>query len=189
MQSISDNFVTLLVGETGSGKTTQIPQFVLQMDPGNKCRVVCTQPRRIAAMRVAVRVAEELDVGIGEEVGYCVRFEDKRGPLTRLTFVTEGMLLREMMSDPDLGKYDVILVDEAHERTADCDLLLGLLKQLGTKRPNLRVVVMSATLDTAEFTRFFRTQVITVSGRLFPVTDYFQPTPVRDFVAAAVEKA
>lgn len=122
---------TVLVGETGSGKTTQIPQFIAEAGyTANRKMVACTQPRRVAAMSVARRVAEEMDVVLGEEVGYSIRFEECSGPKTCVKFLTDGMLLREAMTDPLLERYSVIILDEAHERTLATDVLFGLLKEV-----------------------------------------------------------
>eukprot|EP00887_Chlorella_sp_A99_P003973 scaffold11.g3973.t1 len=146
----------ILVGETGSGKTTQIAQFIAEAgycQAGKK--VVCTQPRRVAAMSVARRVAEEMDVLLGEEVGYSIRFEECSGPRTLIKFATDGMLLREAMTDPLLEKYSVIILDEAHERTLATDVLFGLLKEVLRQRPDLKLVVMSATLEAEKFQGYF----------------------------------
>ncbi|GME99590.1 unnamed protein product [Ambrosiozyma monospora] len=141
--------IMVFVGETGSGKTTQIPQFVLYDDmPHLKgTQVACTQPRRVAAMSVAARVADELDVNLGEEVGYSIRFENKTSNKTILKYMTDGMLLREAMEDHNLSRYSCIILDEAHERTLATDILMGLLKQVTTRRPDLKLIIMSATLD------------------------------------------
>ena len=124
--------ILVFVGETGSGKTTQIPQFILydELPHLNRSQIACTQPRRVAAMSVAKRVADELDVKLGEEVGYSIRFEDVTGPKTILKYMTDGMLLREAMSDPSLNNYSCIILDEAHERTLATDILMGLMKDV-----------------------------------------------------------
>merc|ERR1712203_329661 len=145
-----------LVGETGSGKTTQIPQWCVDFarKMGTKA-VSCTQPRRVAAMSVAQRVAEEMDVVLGQEVGYSIRFEDCSSSRTALKYMTDGMLLREAMTDPLLDRYGVILLDEAHERTLSTDILLGLIKEVIKQRPDLKVIIMSATLDAGKFQSYF----------------------------------
>ncbi|KAF2309718.1 hypothetical protein GH714_004774 [Hevea brasiliensis] len=136
LTALKKNQVLVLVGETGSGKTTQIPQFVLEAvdietpDKRRKMMIGCTQPRRVAAMSVSRRVAEEMDVNIGEEVGYSIRFEDCSSARTVLKYLTDGMLLREAMTDPLLERYKVIILDEAHERTLATDVLFGLLKEV-----------------------------------------------------------
>ncbi|CAH8565679.1 unnamed protein product [Schistosoma intercalatum] len=153
-QTLSENQVTVLVGETGSGKTTQIPQWCLEWVTGRyptKKAVACTQPRRVAAMSVAQRVSEEMDVELGQEVGYSIRFEDCTSSRTVMKYMTDGMLLREGMSDPLLEAYGVILLDEAHERTLATDILMGLLKEITKQRLDLKIVVMSATLDAGKF--------------------------------------
>jgi pre-mRNA-splicing factor ATP-dependent RNA helicase DHX15/PRP43 len=132
--------VVIVEGATGSGKTTQLPQFCVSAGFGAGGRLIaCTQPRRVAAMSVAARVAEEMDVTLGEEVGYSIRFEECSGPRTVLKFLTDGMLLREAMADPTLARYAVIVIDEAHERTVATDVLLGLLKGVLERRPDLKV--------------------------------------------------
>ena len=120
----------VLQGDTGSGKTTQVPQFLLESGIAGDLAIACTQPRRVAAMSVADRVAKEMDVRLGDEVGYTIRFEDKSSQMTQLKYLTDGMLLRESMIDPMLSKYQIIILDEAHERTLATDVLFGLLKEL-----------------------------------------------------------
>eukprot|EP01065_Artemidia_motanka_P011802 TRINITY_DN1642_c7_g1_i1.p1 TRINITY_DN1642_c7_g1~~TRINITY_DN1642_c7_g1_i1.p1 ORF type:complete len:727 (+),score=205.35 TRINITY_DN1642_c7_g1_i1:88-2268(+) len=177
--------VIILVGETGSGKTTQVPQFVLNLAPDNG--IACTQPRRVAAMSVAQRVADEMDVELGHEVGYTIRFEDCTSERTLLKYMTDGMLLREAMLDPLLSKYSVIILDEAHERTLSTDILFGLMKELMQKRDDLKVVVMSATLDAKKFQRYFdNAPLMNIPGRLFPVEIFYTTEPERDYVDAAI---
>jgi len=150
---VTEYQVLVLQGDTGSGKTTQVPQFLMEsalIQETDKC-IACTQPRRVAAMSVADRVAKEMDVRLGEEVGYCIRFEDKSSFKTRLKYQTDGMLLRESMIDPLLTKYGIIILDEAHERTLSTDILFGLIKEILPKRPDLKIVVMSATLNAERF--------------------------------------
>lgn len=181
--------ILIFVGETGSGKTTQIPQFVLFDDLPhlNKKQVVCTQPRRVAAMSVAERVATEMDVNLGEEVGYNIRFEDMTGPNTILKYMTDGMLLREAMTDPDLTRYSTIMLDEAHERTMSTDILMGLLKDVVQRRPDLKLIVMSATLDAQKFQRYFEdAPLLAVPGRTHPVEIFYTMNPERDYVEAAM---
>ena len=158
LKVFKSNQTVILVDETGSGKTTQIPQFVLEAidikttpDKRKKMMVACTQPRRVAAMSISRRVAKEMDVTIGEEVGYSIRFKDRSSARTVLKYLTDGMLLREAMTDPLLECYKVIIIDEAHERTLTTNVLFGLLKQVLTNRPDLKLVVMSATLEAEKF--------------------------------------
>ncbi|KAJ2758066.1 DEAH-box ATP-dependent RNA helicase prp43, partial [Coemansia nantahalensis] len=147
---VHGNQFLVLVGETGSGKTTQIPQYLtLDMLPQVEGKMIaCTQPRRVAAMSVAQRVAEELDVTLGQEVGYSIRFEDCTSSRTILKYCTDGMLLREAMSDNLLSRYSAIILDEAHERTLNTDILMSLMKNIAAQRADIKVVVMSATLDS-----------------------------------------
>mmetsp|Transcript_21889 Transcript_21889/g.43436 ORF Transcript_21889/g.43436 Transcript_21889/m.43436 type:complete len:712 (-) Transcript_21889:341-2476(-) len=201
MKKIYGNNTMILVGETGSGKTTQIPQFTA-MDKGlTKGKMVaCTQPRRVAAMSVAQRVADEMDVTLGEEVGYTIRFENMTGPKTVLKYMTDGMLLREAMTDPVLSNYSCLILDEAHERTISTDVLLGLLKEIMLKRTDLKIVVMSATLDAGKFQEYFAIReevdgaedrlhlppLMRVPGRLHPVEIFYTPEPERDYLEAAM---
>ncbi|KAF2461204.1 P-loop containing nucleoside triphosphate hydrolase protein [Lineolata rhizophorae] len=181
--------ILVFVGETGSGKTTQIPQFVLFDDLPHYYgkMVACTQPRRVAAMSVAQRVAAEMDVELGEEVGYSIRFEDKTSPRTMLKYMTDGMLLREAMHDWDMTRYSTIILDEAHERTLATDILMALLKDLSTRRPDLKVIIMSATLDAQKFQRYFHdAPLLAVPGRTHPVEIFYTPEPERDYVEAAL---
>ncbi|SMQ54025.1 unnamed protein product [Zymoseptoria tritici ST99CH_3D7] len=181
--------ILVFVGETGSGKTTQIPQFVLFDDlPQMQGKMVaCTQPRRVAAMSVAQRVAQEMDVKLGEEVGYSIRFEDMTSQSTILKYMTDGMLLREAMNDHDLKRYSVIILDEAHERTLATDILMGLLKEVIKRRPDLKIIIMSATLDAQKFQKYFMdAPLLAVPGRTHPVEIFYTPEPERDYVEAAL---
>merc|ERR1712166_879445 len=191
LKAVDASQVTVLVGETGSGKTTQIPQFMV--DAGycdNKALVGCTQPRRVAAMSVAQRVADEMDVQIGEQVGYNIRFEDVTSPQTILKYMTDGMLLREAMTDPLLEKYSCIVLDEAHERTLATDVLFGLLKEVVKQREDMRLIVMSATLDAGKFQAFFdNAPLIHVPGRLHPVEIFYTEAPEQDYPEAAIRTA
>lgn len=188
--------IVVMEGQTGSGKTTQIPQFVCFADlPNLKGKMVaCTQPRRVAAMSVAKRVADEMDVTLGKEVGYSIRFEDmtEQGT-TFLKYMTDGMLLREAMNDNMLERYSTIILDEAHERTLATDILMGLLKDIAKRRPDLKIIVMSATLDVAKFQRYFgdgteegKAPVVKVSGRTFPVETYYTSAPEPNYLDAAI---
>ncbi|KAL8252915.1 hypothetical protein R6Q59_036608 [Mikania micrantha] len=194
LKSLKENQTLILVGETGCGKTTQqIPQFVLEAvelesaDRRKKFMVGCTQPRRVAAMSVSRRVAEEMDVTIGEEVGYSIRFEDCSSGTTVLKYLTDDMLLREAMTDPLLERYKVIILDEAHERTLATDVLFGLLKEVLENRPDLKLVVMSDTLEAEKFQGyFFGAPLIKVPGRLHPVEIFYTQEPERDYLEAAI---
>lgn len=180
----------IVEGETGSGKTTQIPQFLLDsLAVKGQKMVACTQPRRVAAMSIAKRVAEEMDVELGSEVGYTIRFEDMSGPNTILKYLTDGMLLREAMSDPLLHRYSCIILDEAHERTLSTDVLMGLLKGVMMKRKDLKIVVMSATLDAVKFQQYFENSPppVKVPGRTHPVEIFYTPEPEQDYVEASVK--
>lgn len=179
----------VLVGETGSGKTTQIPQWCVEWVRMRyqKKGVACTQPRRVAAMSVAARVAEEMDVQLGAQVGYSIRFEDCTSANTVLKYMTDGMLLREAMSDPLLENYGMVLLDEAHERTLATDILMGLLKEVAKQRPDLKIVVMSATLDAGKFQTYFdNAPLMSVPGRTHPVEIFYTPEPERDYLEAAI---
>jgi len=191
LDMFNKNQFVVMVGETGSGKTTQIPQYVAYSDLPHLRRphmqVACTQPRRVAAMSVAKRVADEMDVTLGEEVGYSIRFEDATSPKTFLKYMTDGMLLREAMNDHMLSRYSTLILDEAHERTLATDILMGLLKDVAKRRPDLKIVVMSATLDAEKFqSYFFNAPLLKVPGRTFSVEIFYTPEPEQDYLEAAI---
>lgn len=187
--------VIVLVGETGSGKTTQIPQwcvdYVRQAYPLTDQKIVgCTQPRRVAAMSVAQRVADELDVVLGSEVGYSIRFEDCTSDKTVMKYMTDGMLLREAMTDPLMERYGVILLDEAHERTLATDILIGVIKEVLANRGDLKLIVMSATLDAGKFQAYFdNAPLMAIPGRTHPVEIFYTPEPERDYLEGAIRTA
>lgn len=191
LKLIKKNQVVVLVGETGSGKTTQLPQFLLEAGyhisgEENRC-IACTQPRRVAAMSVAQRVADELDVKLGTFVGYSIRFEDNTSEQTILKFMTDGMLLREAMTDPLLERYSVCILDEAHERTLATDVLFGLLKEVIKQRPELKLVVMSATLDAEKMQQYFEgAPLLNIPGRTHPVEVFYTAEPEPDYLEAAI---
>jgi len=174
--AIAANQLIIVCGETGSGKTTQIPKILLELGRGAQRQIGHTQPRRIAARSVAARIAEELKVELGSLVGYKVRFTDKVGKNTRIKLMTDGILLAETQGDPDLKAYDTIILDEAHERSLNIDFLMGYLKRLLPRRPDLKVVITSATIDAERFSKHFdNAPVIEVSGRLYPVEIRYRP--------------
>mmetsp|Transcript_43497 Transcript_43497/g.49004 ORF Transcript_43497/g.49004 Transcript_43497/m.49004 type:complete len:710 (-) Transcript_43497:13-2142(-) len=196
IKKVLENQCIVVEGETGSGKTTQIPQFLLEAKlatQGKTC-VACTQPRRVAATSIAQRVADEMDVELGKEVGYTIRFEDVTDRYnTVLKFLTDGMLLREAMHDPLLTKYSAIVLDECHERTLSTDVIMGLLMEIlpkrkkGSEHGELKVVVMSATLDAKKFQEYFHNApLLKVPGRTFPVEVFYTAKPERNYVEAAV---
>lgn len=184
MSQIRNAKVCVLIGETGSGKSTQIPQFL--MESSDKA-IAVTQPRRVAAINLATRVAEEYGCPCGTQVGYSVRFQNKSSKNTKLKYLTDGMLLREMMINPELPQYSTIVLDEAHERTILTDLLMGFLKELSAKR-DLRIIIMSATLDAEKFSHFFNNApILFVEGKMFPVQRFYLPAPVDDIVDTIVK--
>src|SRR6478752_6081627 len=182
MAAIAANQVTIIAGETGSGKTTQIPKMCLELGLGDDGLIGHTQPRRIAARTVAERIAFELGVELGDHVGYKVRFTDRSSDRTAIKVMTDGILLAEMQRDRDLRRYDTIIIDEAHERSLNIDFILGYLKQLLPRRPELKVVITSATIDPQRFAEHFAdpatgepAPIIEVSGRTFPVEIRYRP--------------
>ena len=176
IEAIKNNPVIIVSGETGSGKTTQIPKFCLAAGRGIDGRIGCTQPRRIAATTVARRIAEELGEEIGRSVGYKIRFQDRVSQDAYIKIMTDGILLAETLSDRRLNHYDTIIVDEAHERSLNIDLILGILKSLLAQRTDLKVVITSATIDTEKFSKAFHdAPVIEVSGRMYPVEIRYDP--------------
>ncbi|KAJ4830153.1 hypothetical protein Tsubulata_019942 [Turnera subulata] len=187
IQAVHDNQVLVVIGETGSGKTTQVTQYLAEEGYTTRGRIGCTQPRRVAAMSVAKRVAEEFGCRLGEEVGYAIRFEDCTGPDTAIKYMTDGMLLREILIDDNLSQYSVIMLDEAHERTVHTDVLFGLLRRLVRRRPDLRLIVTSATLDAEKFSAyFFNCNIFTIPGRTFPVEILYTKQPESDYLDAAL---
>ncbi|TDZ23036.1 putative ATP-dependent RNA helicase DHX35 [Colletotrichum orbiculare MAFF 240422] len=209
--------VIIVVGQTGSGKTTQIPQFLEAAGWCDDGKVVgITQPRRVAATTVAVRVAEEFGCEVGKEVGYAIRFEDATSAQTRIKFMTDGLLIREALMDPLLTRYSVIMVDEAHERSISTDILLGLLKKIMKKRPELRIIISSATIQAEEFLKFFTTNpgdepketdtkaagddngttnprpddekgaIVSLEGRAFPVDILYLESPTDNYLERAI---
>ncbi|KAL8137387.1 hypothetical protein V2J09_003388 [Rumex salicifolius] len=187
IQAVHDNQVLVVIGETGSGKTTQVTQYLAEAGYTTKGKIGCTQPRRVAAMSVAKRVAEEFGCRLGEEVGYAIRFEDCTGPETVIKYMTDGMLLREILIDENLSQYSVVMLDEAHERTIHTDVLFGLLKKLVKRRPDLRLIVTSATLDAEKFSGyFFDCNIFTIPGRTFPVEILYTKQPESDYLDAAL---
>jgi ATP-dependent RNA helicase DHX8/PRP22 len=187
IKAVHGNQVLVVIGETGSGKTTQVTQYLAEAGYTTKGEIACTQPRRVAAESVAKRVAEEFGCRLGEEVGYSIRFDDRTGPETVIKYMTDGMLLREILVDRDLSSYSVVMLDEAHERTIYTDILFGLLKQLITRRNDLRLIVTSATLDAEKFSGyFFDCNIFTIPGRTFPVEILHTKQPESDYMDAAL---
>ncbi|XP_067055745.1 pre-mRNA-splicing factor ATP-dependent RNA helicase DHX16-like isoform X2 [Acropora muricata] len=188
IQAIRDHQVIIIEGETGSGKTTQIPQYLHEAGfTKNKMKIGCTQPRRVAAMSVAARVSEELGTKLGNEVGYSIRFEDCCSERTIIKYMTDGMLLREFLSEPDLAGYSVLIIDEAHERTLHTDVLFGLVKDITRFRSDLKLLISSATLDADKFSQFFDdAPIFRIPGRRFPVNIYYTKAPEADYLEAVV---
>lgn len=188
LDAISKYQVLIIVGETGSGKTTQIPQYLHEAGyTKDGLKVGCTQPRRVAAMSVAARVAEEMGVKVGNEVGYSIRFEDATSDKTVLKYMTDGMLLREFLTEPDLGAYSALMIDEAHERTLHTDILFGLVKDIARFRPELKLLISSATMDAQKFAKYFDdARIFNIPGRRFPVDIHYTPQPEANYLAAAV---
>ncbi|DBA69678.1 hypothetical protein WJX79_010671 [Trebouxia sp. C0005] len=188
LQRIRWHDCLVVVGETGSGKTTQIPQLLLKAGLANSGCIACTQPRRVAAITVARRVAQELPCHLGQEVGYSVRFDDKSCASTKIRYMTDGMLLREALRSPSLERYQVIILDEAHERTVQTDVLMGLLKKIKAERgKSLKLIIMSATLDAAAFARYFGgTKTVYIQGRQHPVELLYTALPEDSYLDAAL---
>ncbi len=190
IELIRKHQVVVIAGETGSGKTTQLPKLCLAAGRGEAGMIGCTQPRRLAARSVARRVAEELGSPVGEIVGFQVRFNDQVSERSLIKFMTDGILLAETQGDPWLSAYDTIIIDEAHERSLNIDFLLGYLKRLATKRPELKIIVTSATIDTARFSEHFDgAPVVEVEGRAHPVELRWRPVDVSVGAASAATEA
>lgn len=187
---IRDNSIVIVVGETGSGKTTQLTQYLHEDGYTDYGMIACTQPRRVAAMSVAKRVSEEMQVSLGEEVGYAIRFEDCTSEKTLIKYMTDGILLRESLREADLDHYSAVIMDEAHERSLNTDVLFGLLREVVTRRSDLKLIVTSATMDSDKFANFFgNVPIFHIPGRTFPVDILFSKTPQEDYVEAAVKQA
>ena len=189
---VREHQVCVVVGETGSGKTTQVTQYLEEEGFARFGVIGCTQPRRVAAVSVAQRVAEEFHGGseLGKQVGYTIRFEDMTSPETIIKYMTDGILLRESLNDPELERYSVIIMDEAHERSLNTDVLFGLLRSVITRRRDLKVIITSATMNAERFADFFGgAPVFSIPGRTYPVDTFFSRTPVEDYVDSAVWQA
>ncbi|EGS23564.1 ATP-dependent helicase-like protein [Thermochaetoides thermophila DSM 1495] len=203
---VETNPVTIVVGQTGSGKSTQIPQF---LEKAGWCAdgklIAVTQPRRVAAVTLAIRVAEEFGCEVGKEVGYSIRFEDATSESTRIKYMTDGLLIREALVDPLLSRYSVIMIDEAHERSISSDILLGLLKKIRRKRPDLRIIISSATLQAEDYRAYFEkasetqeedssndkqkesiASIISIEGRTYPIDILYLDTPTEDYLEKAI---
>ncbi|KAJ9664836.1 hypothetical protein H2201_005057 [Coniosporium apollinis] len=188
LEAVAQFQVLIIVGETGSGKTTQLPQYLHEAGytKGGQ-KIGCTQPRRVAAMSVAARVAEEMGVKLGNEVGYSIRFEDQTSEKTIIKYMTDGMLLREFLTEPEISAYSVMILDEAHERSLNTDLLMVLLKELTRARPDLKLLISSATLDAQKFSRYFDdAPIFNVPGRRYDVDIYYTPQPEANYLNAAI---
>ncbi|KAH8406434.1 hypothetical protein KR222_001427 [Zaprionus bogoriensis] len=187
---IRENSVVIIVGETGSGKTTQLTQYLHEDGYSKRGMIGCTQPRRVAAMSVAKRVSDEMDTQLGEDVGYAIRFEDCTSDRTVIKYMTDGILLRESLRDPDLDSYAAIIMDEAHERSLSTDVLFGLLREIVARRHDLKLIVTSATMDSTKFATFFgNVPTFTIPGRTFPVEVMFSKNACEDYVDSAVKQA
>ena len=190
LKIIRENQVVVCIGETGSGKTTQLAQFLHEEGYSSFGLIGCTQPRRVAAMSVAKRVSEEMEVELGAEVGYSIRFEDCTSEKTVIKYMTDGVLLRESLNEGDLDRYSVIILDEAHERSLNTDILMGLLRKILSRRRDLKLIVTSATMNAEKFARFYDdAPQFTIPGRTFPVDMLFSKTPCEDYVDSAVKQA
>ncbi|KAF8390619.1 hypothetical protein HHK36_025146 [Tetracentron sinense] len=190
LQVIRENQVIVVVGETGSGKTTQLTQYLHEDGYTMNGIIGCTQPRRVAAMSVAKRVSEEMETELGDKIGYAIRFEDVTGPNTIIKYMTDGVLLRETLKDSDLDRYRVIVMDEAHERSLSTDVLFGILKKVVAQRRDFKLIVTSATLNAQKFSNFFGSvPIFHIPGRTFPVNILYSKTPCEDYVEAAVKQA
>ncbi|KAL5511427.1 DHX38 [Sanghuangporus vaninii] len=189
LRVIRDNQVVVVVGETGSGKTTQLTQFLYEDGYCQSGIIGCTQPRRVAAMSVAKRVSEEMECKLGGKVGYAIRFEDCTSSETAIKYMTDGVLLRESLNEGDLDRYSVIILDEAHERSLSTDVLMGLLRKILSRRRDLKLIVTSATMNSEKFSSFYgNAPCYTIPGRTFPVEIFHSKSPCEDYVDSAVKQ-
>lgn len=186
LEMVKNNQVIIVVGETGSGKTTQLPQYLFEDGYAKNGIIGCSQPRRVAAVSVATRVSDEVGSKLGDKVGYTIRFDDKSNSKTKIKYLTDGMLLREFLSDVTLSKYSALMIDEAHERTLSTDILLGLLKQLIIDRPNFKLIIASATINAQKFSTYFNdAPIFKIPGRRFPVEIFYTTKPEPNYLQAA----
>ncbi|CAN6655353.1 pre-mRNA-splicing factor ATP-dependent RNA helicase-like protein Prp2p [Trichomonascus vanleenenianus] len=188
LEAIKEHQVLIIVGETGSGKTTQLPQYLHEAGyTADGMKVGCTQPRRVAAMSVAARVSEEMGTRLGQEVGYTIRFEDKTSDKTVLKYMTDGMLLREFLTDPELSSYSALMIDEAHERTLSTDIVLGLIKDIAKARPEFRLLIASATINASKFSDYFdNAPIYKIPGRTHKVDIHYTTQPEANYLHAAI---
>ena len=187
LEAVRQYQLLIVVGDTGSGKTTQLTQYLAEDGFANEGMIGCTQPRRVAAMSVAARVSDEVGCRLGEEVGYTIRFEDKTGDSTKIKYMTDGIMQREILLDPELSKYKVIMLDEAHERTIATDVLFGLLKKALKRRPDMKLIVTSATLDAEKFSSYFNEcPILSIPGRTYPVEIMYSREPESDYLDSAL---
>lgn len=190
MELINENQVVIVIGETGSGKTTQLPQFLFEQGYHKNGLIGITQPRRMAAVSVAKRVSEEMNVKLGNEVGYTIRFNDSTSNSTNIKFMTDGVLLRETLNDATLNKYSCIIMDEAHERSLNTDILFGIFKNLLIKRRDFKLIITSATMNSLKFSKFFNNAIqFKIPGKTFPVDIMYQAVPSVDYIDSAVKQA
>ena len=190
MELIKNNQIVVITGDTGSGKSTQLAKFMYEAGYAKEGLIGVTQPRRIGAVSVAKRVAEEMDVELGHTVGYTVRFDDCTGADTKIKFATDGCLLRECLLYKRLEPYSAIILDEAHERSVQTDILFGIVRSISRLRPDLKIVITSATLDVEKFTKyFFNCPSFHVTGRCFPVHIVHEPKTAKYYVESAVTRA
>ncbi|XP_022021455.1 probable pre-mRNA-splicing factor ATP-dependent RNA helicase DEAH4 [Helianthus annuus] len=191
LETVNQNPVVVIIGETGSGKSTQLSQILHRSGYTKSGAIAVTQPRRVAAVSVSRRVAQELDVRLGDEVGYAIRFEDRTSERTCIKYLTDGVLLRESLSDPELKQYSVIILDEAHERSLNTDILMGLMKRLIRLRAsNLKVLITSATLDGEKVSKFFSDcPILNVPGKLYPVEISYSSEQPKSYIESSLRKA
>ena len=187
LEAIEANRILVVVGDTGSGKSTQMTQYLAEAGYADRGVIGCTQPRRVAAISLAKRVADENGSILGEEIGYTIRFEDRSGPQTRIKYMTDGILLRQLLYDDTLREYSVIILDEAHERSIATDVLFGLMLKTMKKRPDLKLIVTSTTLDADKFSTYFDdAPIFSIPGRTYPVEILYSKEPESDYLDAAI---